>query len=359
LTGVVSIRVAREGEFVAAGSPVVTVVDLTDVWVRAEVEETLLGRLVLGQSLKVILASDLELVGEVTFISPEAGFATQRDVDRVKRDIRTFGIKVALDNPDGRIHPGMTAFVEVPGEGTSPTAAGNEETPALQAPPQPSPATERPAVLTGTAIAAPATAKTAREPKPKETRRSGEKPASAAPVLPIPEKPASTAGASPTRPTLGEDRASSAAPPGRKPESGRNEPDAAIEEALTPSRPTIPDGPSSESPDLEALLENMDLEDPTDADLALLEEALNAETAALDNAADGTPVFESEPTAKTPSAPPALRLEGISVADGKPVAVINGVRLVEGDSVEGARVVRILQDSVVLEFGGRTITLRF
>ena len=51
LSGMVSVRVAREGEFVAAGAPVVTIVDLNDVWVRAQVEETLVTRLVVGQAL--------------------------------------------------------------------------------------------------------------------------------------------------------------------------------------------------------------------------------------------------------------------------------------------------------------------
>ena len=69
---------------------------------------------------QVELASGKRLVGPVTFIEPEAGFATQRDVSRVKRDIRTFGLKVALENPDRRAHHGMTAYVLLPGEQASP-----------------------------------------------------------------------------------------------------------------------------------------------------------------------------------------------------------------------------------------------
>jgi hypothetical protein len=111
------------------------------------------------------------------------------------------------------------------------------------------------------------------------------------------------------------------------------------------------------------------MEDPTDSDLALLEAALNAEAATVESAMDPTAEFEAEREetpkpapavpAAAPSSPPPLRLEGISVADGRPVAVINGARVYEGDSVGGARVVRIVPDSVVLDFGGRTITLRF
>jgi hypothetical protein len=111
------------------------------------------------------------------------------------------------------------------------------------------------------------------------------------------------------------------------------------------------------------------MEDPSDEDLALLEAALNAETAAVEGSADrrAAPAAERRGAAKpapsaspaAPEEPPSLRLEGISAADGKPVAVINGSRVFEGDSVDGARVVRIVPDSVVLDFGGRRITLRF
>ena len=51
--------------------------------------------------------------GKVFFKAPEADFATQRDVSRRKRDIRTIVLKVRLDNPKGAYVPGMTAEVLV------------------------------------------------------------------------------------------------------------------------------------------------------------------------------------------------------------------------------------------------------
>lgn len=114
IDGTVSTRVAREGEVVAAGAPIVTLVDLNDVWVRADVEESYIQQLTLGQSLEVELQSGERRTAHVTFISPEPEFATQRDVSRVKRDIRTFGIKAAIPNQDRRLHSGMTVYVELP-----------------------------------------------------------------------------------------------------------------------------------------------------------------------------------------------------------------------------------------------------
>ena len=51
--------------------------------------------------------------GKVFFKSAEADFATQRDVSRRKRDIKTIVLKVRLDNPKGAYVPGMTAEVLV------------------------------------------------------------------------------------------------------------------------------------------------------------------------------------------------------------------------------------------------------
>ncbi len=119
LSGMVSLRVVRQGEVIRSSAPIVTIVDLDDVWVRAAVEESYISQIVVGQPLTVQLASGEELQGKVTFISPEAGFATQRDVSREKRDIRTFGIKVALPNPERRLHPGMTAYVLLPDKHSS------------------------------------------------------------------------------------------------------------------------------------------------------------------------------------------------------------------------------------------------
>ncbi len=114
LSGMVSLRIASQGEIVGPGNPIVTLVDLDDIWVRAAVEESYLSRVFVGQELRIVLASGKELRGRVTFVAPEAQFATQRDVNRVKRDIRTFGVKVRLDNPDRQVYPGMTAYVFLP-----------------------------------------------------------------------------------------------------------------------------------------------------------------------------------------------------------------------------------------------------
>ena len=48
------------------------------------------------------------------FKAVESDYATQRDVSRRKRDIKTIGLKLKVDNPDGALVPGMTAEVLLP-----------------------------------------------------------------------------------------------------------------------------------------------------------------------------------------------------------------------------------------------------
>ncbi len=123
-SGIVTLRAARQGEVVNPGNPIITLYDLSSTWVDADVEETYADLISLGEKLKVRLPSGTELTGPVIYKAVEADFATQRDVNRVKRDIKTVSIRVRVPNPDGRLALGMTAWVilEVPALPPPPTA---------------------------------------------------------------------------------------------------------------------------------------------------------------------------------------------------------------------------------------------
>jgi len=114
IDGIVDVRAARIGEVVTPGQPVVTLIDPDDLWVRANVEETYIDRVRVGDKLKVRLPSGDVREGTVFYRGVEAAFATQRDVSRTKRDIKTFEIRLRLDNSDRRLAVGMTAYVELP-----------------------------------------------------------------------------------------------------------------------------------------------------------------------------------------------------------------------------------------------------
>jgi HlyD family secretion protein len=114
IDGIVSVRVAKQGEVVAQGSPIVVIVDVDHLWVHADVEESYIDSIEFGQKLRIKLPSGDMLEGPVFFKGVENDFATQRDVSRTKRDIKTFAIKVAIPNPGRRLFTGMTATVLLP-----------------------------------------------------------------------------------------------------------------------------------------------------------------------------------------------------------------------------------------------------
>jgi HlyD family secretion protein len=114
LDGIVSVRAARQGEVLQVGEPIVTVLDVDHLWVQADIEETYIDRVGLKQQIKVQLPSGNILEGTVIFKGVESDFATQRDVSRTKRDIKTFEIKVAVPNSGRTLMSGMTATVLLP-----------------------------------------------------------------------------------------------------------------------------------------------------------------------------------------------------------------------------------------------------
>jgi len=114
VSGKVNVRAARQGEVVAAGAAIVTIMDLTQTWIYAPLPETQADAVQLGDALRVVMPSGATIQGKVIAKSAEADFATQRDVSARKRDIKTVQLKLLIDNPAERFVPGMTAQVYIP-----------------------------------------------------------------------------------------------------------------------------------------------------------------------------------------------------------------------------------------------------
>jgi multidrug resistance efflux pump len=113
ISGKINVRAARQGEVVAAGATIVTIMDLTQTWIYAPLPETQADAVQLGDSLRVVMPSGTTLQGKVINKSAEADFATQRDVSSRKRDIKTIQLKLLIDNPGERWVPGMTVEVYI------------------------------------------------------------------------------------------------------------------------------------------------------------------------------------------------------------------------------------------------------
>jgi multidrug resistance efflux pump len=114
VSGKVNVRAARQGEVVAAGATIVTIMDLTQTWIYAPLPETQADAVKVGDSLHIVMPSGRTLEGKVINKAAEADFATQRDVSARKRDIKTIELKLLIDNPGNQFVPGMTAEVYIP-----------------------------------------------------------------------------------------------------------------------------------------------------------------------------------------------------------------------------------------------------
>ncbi|WP_298267708.1 HlyD family efflux transporter periplasmic adaptor subunit [Geobacter sp.] len=115
LTGLVLSKHVEPGEQVAAGTPIITVGDVTDTWLRAYIAETDLGRVKVGQKarIKVDTWPDRHYEGTVTFISPEAEF-TPKNVQTEKERVKlVYRIKITVPNPKMELKPGMPADAEI------------------------------------------------------------------------------------------------------------------------------------------------------------------------------------------------------------------------------------------------------
>ncbi|HEV8136404.1 MAG TPA: HlyD family efflux transporter periplasmic adaptor subunit [Pyrinomonadaceae bacterium] len=115
IEGTVATRAAEPGEVVAAGTPLVTVVDLNAVYLRGFIPEGEIGRVRTGQTARVYLdsAPGKPLEAIVTRIDPEASFTPENTYFKDDRVKQVVGVKLTLKSAGGYAKPGMPADGEV------------------------------------------------------------------------------------------------------------------------------------------------------------------------------------------------------------------------------------------------------
>jgi HlyD family secretion protein len=114
--GMVTVKARQPGETVAAGSPVVTILDRDDRWVRIYVPETRLGAVRLGADAAV--TSDTpprtRYAGTVVYVSPEAEFTPKSVQTQEERVKLVYAVKVRITGDPGyELKPGMPADVRL------------------------------------------------------------------------------------------------------------------------------------------------------------------------------------------------------------------------------------------------------
>lgn len=113
IDGVVVNKSFEVGENAPAGAPVYTVFDLKNIWARVDIEETDASKIRLGGPVKITAPglSGREFDAKVIEVGSVAAFATQKDVTRGRKDIKSFRVKAGVSNADGFLKPGMTVDV--------------------------------------------------------------------------------------------------------------------------------------------------------------------------------------------------------------------------------------------------------
>ena len=115
IAGQVSEKIHEPGEMVSAGMPVVTLAEVDTVKVHAAVDETRVGAVRTGDTVRVrVYTFDRRwFEGWVSDIQPSGDFATRKDWGAQRRDIRTFSVTARVPNPDHLLKDGMTAEVTI------------------------------------------------------------------------------------------------------------------------------------------------------------------------------------------------------------------------------------------------------
>ena len=113
--GVILSKNVEPNEYVAPGTSVVTMADLSQVWLRAYLEEPDLGRVKVGQRATVTTDTwpGRRYEGRVSFISQEAEF-TPKGVQTQKERVKlVYRVKIDVPNPALELKPGMPADVSI------------------------------------------------------------------------------------------------------------------------------------------------------------------------------------------------------------------------------------------------------
>lgn len=124
--GIVEVFDLRPGDLAAANSPVATLLEPDQIWVRVYVPEPRLGQVRIGQAAAIHVDTfpNRAFRGRVVEIRNQAEY-TPRNIQTIdQRSDQVFGVKIAID-PVPELKPGMAAIVDLaePGEAPPPAPA--------------------------------------------------------------------------------------------------------------------------------------------------------------------------------------------------------------------------------------------
>lgn len=115
IDGEISEIFPKRGELVGTGAPIMSVVDLSDMWFSFNIREDLLGDLKMGKTVKVKVPAlnNRVITLKVTYIKALASYATWKATKTSGQfDVKTFEVRARPTAPIADLRPGMTALFE-------------------------------------------------------------------------------------------------------------------------------------------------------------------------------------------------------------------------------------------------------
>src|SRR3989441_487957 len=112
---IVEVLDVRPGDLIAPNTPVATLLEKDQIYVRIYIPETEYGRLKLGQKAEVRVDSFPNTVfeGVLEQINQRAEFLPRNVQTREERVHQVFGVKIRISDPAGRVLAGMAADVKL------------------------------------------------------------------------------------------------------------------------------------------------------------------------------------------------------------------------------------------------------
>jgi HlyD family secretion protein len=112
---IVEVLDVRPGDIIAPNTPVATLLEQDQIYVRIYIPETELGRVQLGQKAEVRVDSFPKTVfdGVVEQINQQAEFLPRNVQTREERIHQVFGVKIRINDPAGHVLAGMAADVKL------------------------------------------------------------------------------------------------------------------------------------------------------------------------------------------------------------------------------------------------------
>jgi HlyD family secretion protein len=114
ISGTVLTRYLDTQEWANPGAKLITLADLRDLWAYVYVPTEVMARLKLGAPVRGLIPEldRREFKGVIRKINEEAEFTPKNVQTRAERTRLVFGVKVAFDNADGALKPGMTIEID-------------------------------------------------------------------------------------------------------------------------------------------------------------------------------------------------------------------------------------------------------